>query len=51
MARETVIFDQQGNVNDLTFADLRFNTGLADGTFRWAPPAGVRLIDAAKLGK
>jgi len=49
--RETVLFDQQGNVNDLTFAELRFNTGLADGTFRWAPPAGVRLIDAAKLGK
>jgi outer membrane lipoprotein carrier protein len=49
--RETVLFDQQGNVNDLTFADLRFNTGIADPTFRWAPPAGVRLIDAAKLGK
>jgi outer membrane lipoprotein carrier protein len=49
--RETVIFDQQGNVNDLTFADLRFNTGIADATFRWAPPSGVRLIDAAKLGK
>ncbi|HVZ74154.1 MAG TPA: outer membrane lipoprotein carrier protein LolA [Polyangia bacterium] len=49
--RETVIFDQQGNVNDLTFSDLRFNTAIPDPTFRWAPPAGVRLIDTAKLGK
>ncbi|MDB4979381.1 MAG: hypothetical protein JWM82_133 [Myxococcales bacterium] len=49
--RETVIFDQQGNVNDLTFSELRFNTALADTTFRWAPPPGVRLIDTAKLGK
>jgi outer membrane lipoprotein carrier protein len=49
--RETVIVDQQGNVNDLTFSELRFNTAIADTTFRWAPPAGVRLIDTAKLGK
>ncbi len=49
--RETVIFDQQGNVNDLTFSELRFNTAIADATFHWAPPAGVRLIDTAKLGK
>jgi outer membrane lipoprotein carrier protein len=49
--RESVIFDPQGNVNDLTFAEIRFNTALADATFRWAPPAGVRLVDAAKLGK
>jgi outer membrane lipoprotein carrier protein len=49
--RETVIFDQQGNVNDLTFSELRFNTTIPESTFRWAPPSGVRLIDTAKLAK
>jgi outer membrane lipoprotein carrier protein len=49
--RETVIFDQQGNVNDLTFSELKFNTTIPESTFRWAPPSGVRLIDTAKLAK
>ena len=49
--RESVITDQQGNVNDLLFSDIRTNTSIPDATFRWAPPAGVRLIDAAKLGR
>ena len=49
--RESVITDAQGNVNDLLFSDIRVNTGVPDGTFRWSPPAGVRVIDTAKLGK
>jgi outer membrane lipoprotein carrier protein len=49
--RESVITDQQGNVNDLLFSDIRVNTNVPDATFRWAPPAGVRLIDTAKLGR
>jgi len=49
--RESVITDQQANINDLLFSDIRTNTNLPDATFRWAPPAGVRLIDAAKLGR
>ena len=49
--RESVITDQQANINDLLFSDIRTNTNLPDATFRWAPPAGVRRIDAAKLGR
>jgi outer membrane lipoprotein carrier protein len=49
--RESVITDQQGNVNDLLFSEIKTNTSIADATFRWAPPAGVRLIDTAKLGR
>ncbi|HEX4403764.1 MAG TPA: outer membrane lipoprotein chaperone LolA [Polyangia bacterium] len=49
--RESVITDQQGNINDLLFSEIRTNTGLPDATFKWAPPAGVRLIDTAKLGR
>ena len=49
--RESVITDGQGNVNDLTFADIRTNTRLPDSDFRWSPPSGVRVIDTAKLGR
>jgi outer membrane lipoprotein carrier protein len=49
--RESVITDAQGNVNDLLFSDIRVNTAVPDATFRWSPPPGVRLIDAAKLGR
>jgi outer membrane lipoprotein carrier protein len=49
--RESVITDAQGNVNDMLFSDIRTNTGIPDTTFHWSPPAGVRVIDTAKLGR
>jgi outer membrane lipoprotein carrier protein len=47
--RQSVLFDGQGNTNDLAFSDVKVNSGIGDPTFRWSPPAGVRVIDAAKL--
>jgi outer membrane lipoprotein carrier protein len=49
--RESVITDGQGNTNDLTFADIKTNTRLPESEFHFTPPAGVRVIDTAKLGK
>ena len=49
--RESVITDGQGNTNDLTFADIKTNTHLPEAEFHFTPPAGVRVIDTAKLGK
>ena len=49
--RESVITDAQGNVNDVVFADIRVNTHVPESQFHFAPPAGVRVIDTAKLGK
>jgi outer membrane lipoprotein carrier protein len=49
--RESVITDQQGNVNDLLFSEIKTNTGIPEATFRWSPPPGVRLLDTAKLGR
>jgi outer membrane lipoprotein carrier protein len=49
--KESVLVDGQGNVNDMVFSDIKINTGLPDATFRWSPPAGVRVIDTAKLGR
>jgi outer membrane lipoprotein carrier protein len=49
--RESVITDGQGNVNDIVFADIRVNTKIPEAQFKFTPPAGVRVIDTAKLGK
>ncbi|HET6280748.1 MAG TPA: outer membrane lipoprotein chaperone LolA [Polyangia bacterium] len=49
--RESILVDGQGNINDMLFSDVKVGTGLPDASFRWTPPAGVRVIDTAKLGK
>jgi outer membrane lipoprotein carrier protein len=49
--RESVITDAQGNVNDVVFADIKVNTHVPESLFHFAPPAGTRVIDTAKLGK
>jgi outer membrane lipoprotein carrier protein len=49
--RESVLVDQQGNVNDFVFSDLKINAKVADEVFRWSPPAGVRVVDTGNMGK
>jgi outer membrane lipoprotein carrier protein len=49
--RESMITDAQGNTNDLLFSEIKVNTHISDGTFRWTPPGGTRVIDAGKLGR
>jgi len=48
--RESVLVDQQGNVNHFAFSDLKINAKVSDDVFRWNPPAGVRVVDTGKLG-
>jgi len=47
--KQSVLVDAQGNINDITFKEPKVNPKLLDPTFEWKPPAGVRVIDAAKL--
>ncbi len=49
--RESVVVDAQGNTNNLVFSDVKVNTKIPDSIFRWTPPAGVRVVDTAKLGQ
>ena len=51
LVRESLLVDGQGNINDMLFSDIKVSTGLPDSTFRWTPPAGVRVIDTSKLNK
>lgn len=47
--RETFITDAQGNTNDILFGEIKINTHVPDGTFHFAPPPGVRVVDTGKL--
>ena len=40
----TVIFDQQGGESRLRFTQIEQNKGVDDGKFKFAPPAGTRVL-------
>jgi outer membrane lipoprotein carrier protein len=46
---ESVLVNAQGDINDITFSDLKVNTKIPDSLFVWKPPADVRVIDTGKL--
>jgi outer membrane lipoprotein carrier protein len=46
---ESVLVNAQGDINDITFSDLKVNTKVPDSHFKWEPPEGVRKIDTGKL--
>jgi outer membrane lipoprotein carrier protein len=48
---ESVLVNAQGDINDITFSDVKVNTKVPDSLFKWSPPAGVRPIDTGKLNK
>jgi outer membrane lipoprotein carrier protein len=49
--RQSVLINAQGDVNAITFSGIKTDTKIPDSTFKWAPPAGVRVLDGAKLGR
>jgi outer membrane lipoprotein carrier protein len=42
--KATVIFDQQGGSNKLSFSDVEQNKGVPDGKFSFTPPPGTKVI-------
>ena len=48
---ESVLINAAGDINDITFSDLKVNTKLTDADFKWTAPADVKVIDTAKLTK
>jgi outer membrane lipoprotein carrier protein len=45
LVKQSVLIDAQGLVNAITFFDTVVNSKIPDATFKWSPPAGVRVID------
>jgi outer membrane lipoprotein carrier protein len=48
---QSVLVNAQGDVNDITFSDLKVNSKIADALFKWSPPAGTRVVDTAAVKK
>jgi outer membrane lipoprotein carrier protein len=42
--KQTIIYDQQGGTNKLSFSDVQQNKSIDDGKFRFSPPAGTQII-------
>jgi outer membrane lipoprotein carrier protein len=49
LVRQSVLINAQGDINAITFSDVRLNTKIPDDTFRWTAPPGTREIDGASL--
>jgi outer membrane lipoprotein carrier protein len=49
LVNESVLINAAGDVNDITFSDVKVNSKLSDGDFTWTKPADVKVIDTAKL--
>jgi outer membrane lipoprotein carrier protein len=48
LVRQSVLVNTQGDVNAITFSEVKINSKLADSNFKWTAPAGIRVIEAAK---
>jgi outer membrane lipoprotein carrier protein len=48
---ESVLVNAQGDINDITFSDIKVNTNVPPALFVWHPPADVRVIDTGKMSK
>jgi outer membrane lipoprotein carrier protein len=47
LVRQSVLINAQGDINAITFSDVKLNTKIPDDTFKWTPPPGTRVIDGA----
>jgi len=48
---ESVLVNAEGDINDISFSDLKVNSKVSDGTFKWTPPPGTKVINAGTLAK
>ncbi|MDB4968289.1 MAG: hypothetical protein JWN44_3978 [Myxococcales bacterium] len=48
MVKQTIIYDQQGGTNKLSFVEVQQNKGVDDGKFKFAPPAGTHILAPPK---
>jgi outer membrane lipoprotein carrier protein len=46
---ESVLVNAQGDINDISFSDLKVNTSVPDSVFKWKAPEGTRVIDTGKM--
>src|SRR5258706_349919 len=44
MVKESVVYDQQGGVNHLTFREVETNRAVPDARFSFSPPAGTKIL-------
>lgn len=48
LVKQSILINAQGDVNAFSFTDAKVDTKVPDDTFKWSPPAGVRVVEGAK---
>jgi outer membrane lipoprotein carrier protein len=48
MVKQTIIYDQGGGTNKLSFVEVQQNKGVDDAKFKFAPPAGTHILSPPK---
>jgi outer membrane lipoprotein carrier protein len=48
MVRGTIIYDQQGGTNHLSFSAVESNRGVDDGKFKFSPPQGTKILSGGR---
>jgi outer membrane lipoprotein carrier protein len=51
LVTQSVLVNAQGDINDISFSDIKVNTKIADSVFKWTRPPDVKVIDTSRLGK
>jgi outer membrane lipoprotein carrier protein len=44
MVKESVVYDQQGGANHISFREVELNRAVPDAKFAFSPPAGTRIL-------
>lgn len=47
---ESIVYQTDGQTNDIRFQDVKTSVGLDDKRFAFTPPPGVTIIDPSKMG-
>jgi outer membrane lipoprotein-sorting protein len=48
LVRETIIFNQDGGTNHLTFSGVETNRGVDEAKFKFTPPQGTRILSGGR---
>ena len=45
---QSILINAEGDLNAITFSDVKINTKVPEDLFKWSPPPNVRVIEAGK---
>jgi outer membrane lipoprotein carrier protein len=47
--KQTLVFDTQGNINQVAFHKIVLNSKVGDAPFTWSPPSGTKIVKPGQV--